>query len=186
MTEKNRKVYYSSYYESPLGELLIVSDRENIVGLWFSGEKYFLDTINGDIKRDDDSCIIRMARDWLDRYFEGNEPDISEIPLKPSGSEFRRIVWSILTEIPYGKTVTYRDVASKTAERMGRKSMSSQAIGGAVGHNPISVIIPCHRVIGSSGSLTGYAGGIERKKKLLELEGVDTSLFFIPEKGTAL
>lgn len=106
--------------------------------------------------------------------------------LTPIGSDFRQKVWSLLCEIPYGEVITYGDIAKKMAVKMKRETMSSQAIGGAVGHNPISIIIPCHRVVGSNGSLTGYAGGIKTKIKLLELEGVEPSRFFIPKTGTAL
>ena len=134
----------------------------------------------------DDMPVFLAAKDWLDRYFAGAKPAAAELPLAPSGGEFRQIVWDILREIPYGETVTYGDIAKKTAIRMNRESMSSQAVGGAVGHNPISIIIPCHRVIGANGSLTGYAGGIGTKIKLLELEGVDLSHLFVPNKGTAL
>ena len=104
----------------------------------------------------------------------------------PKGSEFRRIVWTLLCEIPYGTYTTYGELAGRAAARMGRESMSSQAVGGAVGHNPISIIIPCHRVVGMDGSLTGYAGGIKNKIKLLELEGADLSHLFVPKKGAAL
>src|SRR5699024_5558654 len=109
-----------------------------------------------------------------------------ELSLAPIGSEFRQGVWRILREIPYGEVITYGDIAKKMAEKMGKKSMSSQAVGGAVGHNPISIIIPCHRVVGSNGSLTGFSGGIPMKIKLLELEGVDVTKMFVPKKGTAL
>lgn len=179
-------MYYSSYYDSPVGEIFIAANEDKITGLWFVGEKYFGSTIDMAMTEEKTTAVIKKACGWLDRYFAGEAPDIREIPLAPSGSDFRRIVWSVLTEIPYGHIMTYGEVAEKTAAIMGRKSMSSQAVGGAVGHNPISVIIPCHRVIGRGGNLTGYAGGIDKKKKLLELEGVDTSLMFIPGKGTAL
>ncbi len=130
--------------------------------------------------------VFESAKRWLDRYFAGEEPVISELPLAPVGSEFRQVVWNILCEIPYGEVVSYGEIARKTAEKMGKKRMSGQAVGGAVGHNPISIIIPCHRVVGSNGSLTGYAGGIQTKIKLLQLEGADTSRLFVPKKGTAL
>ena len=122
----------------------------------------------------------------LDRYFAGEKPEISELPLAPIGGEFRQAVWKILCEIPYGQVTTYGEIAKKIAAQRNRKTMSAQAVGGAVGHNPISIIIPCHRVVGSNGSLTGYAGGIDLKIKLLEHEGVDLSKFFVPKKGTAL
>jgi len=133
-----------------------------------------------------DIPIFGTAKNWLDRYFAGDKPDIAELPLAPIGGEFRQSVWNILCEIPYGKVITYGAIAKKMAGKMGRGSMSSQAVGGAIGHNPISIIIPCHRVVGSNGSLTGFAGGIQMKVKLLELEGADMSSLFIPKKGSAL
>jgi methylated-DNA-[protein]-cysteine S-methyltransferase len=134
----------------------------------------------------DDLPIFQAAKSWLDRYFFGGKPAIRELPLAPVGTEFRQGVWEILCGIPYGEVITYGEIAKRMAARLGRESMSGQAVGGAVGHNPISIIIPCHRVVGASGSLTGYAGGIENKIKLLELEEVDLSGLFVPTKGTAL
>ena len=112
--------------------------------------------------------VFKSAKNWLDRYFAGQKPDLKELPLKPQGTEFQKKVWKILCEIPYGNVITYGDIA----KRLNPLSRSAQAVGGAVGHNPISIIIPCHRVVGANNSLTGYAAGIETKKKLLELEGV--------------
>ena len=120
----------------------------------------------------DNLDIFKRTKKWLDRYFNGEKPQISELPLSPKGSEFRQCVWKILCEIPYGETCTYKEIADIIAKEQGVDKMSAQAVGGAVGHNPISIIIPCHRVVGSDGSLTGYAGGIETKIKLLKLEGV--------------
>ncbi len=139
-----------------------------------------------EIVEKNDMPIFDAAKRWLDRYFAGERPTISELPLAPRGSEFRQGVWDILCEIPYGEVITYGDIAKKMAVKMNKKRMSSQAVGGAVGHNPISIIIPCHRVVGSNGSLTGYGGGIGTKIKLLELERVDMSSLFVPKKGTAL
>ncbi len=130
--------------------------------------------------------ILTATKNWLDKYFAGQRPAISDLPLAPNGGAFRTAVWNILCEIPYGEVITYGDIAKKMAVKMNKASMSSQAVGGAVGHNPISIIIPCHRVVGSNGSLTGYSGGIGKKIKLLEHEGVDMSKFFTPTKGTAL
>ncbi len=178
---------YTTSYASPLGSLTLASDGENIAGLWITGQKYFAASVEKGIAGNHDLPVFAAAKKWLAAYFAGKKPAVSELPLAPvNGSEFRKTVWDILREIPYGKCVTYGDIAKKTAVRMDKKSMSCQAVGGAVGHNPISIIIPCHRVVGSKGSLTGYAGGIDRKIKLLELEGVDFSLFFVPSKGTAL
>ncbi|WP_295925618.1 methylated-DNA--[protein]-cysteine S-methyltransferase, partial [uncultured Akkermansia sp.] len=126
------------------------------------------------------------AKDWLDRYFAGGRAPIAQLPLAPVGGEFRQAVWKILCGIPYGEVTTYGEIARKMAARGNRRSMSAQAVGGAVGHNPISIIIPCHRVVGTGGSLTGYAGGIAAKIRLLELEGVDMSRLFMPKRGTAL
>ncbi len=179
-------MFYSTTHASPLGAILLASDGENLVGLWMDGQKYFAATVQGAIEEKPDLPFFARAKKWLDAYFAGKKPAISELPLAPVGSGFRKAVWGILCEIPYGQCATYGEIAKKMAARMGKKSMSSQAVGGAVGHNPISIIIPCHRVVGSNGSLTGYAGGIGKKVKLLEHEGVDTSRFFIPGKGTAL
>lgn len=157
-------MYYSTDYSSPLGKMLIVSDGEAICGLWFYGQKYFKSTIDENMVEMPDLTIFKKVVKWLDDYFNGLNPEI-DFKLNPQGSEFRKKVWKILTEIPYGKTMTYGEIASQLSP-----TMSAQAVGGAVGHNPISILIPCHRVLGANGKLTGYAGGIERKIKLLELE----------------
>lgn len=177
---------YSTYYTSPLGTMLLASDSNNLIGLWNEGQKYYGGTIVENMSRKDDCPILVTTKNWLDRYFSGKKPTISDLPLAPIGGAFRQSVWRILCKIPYGKVITYSDVARIMATEMGKTSMSSQAVGGAVGHNPISVIIPCHRVVGVNGSLTGYAGGIAKKIKLLEHEGVDMSRLFVPAKGTAL
>ena len=179
-------MYYSTTYSSPVGVLTLAADGVSIVGLWIEGQKYHGDTILKEMIKEDNVPVFGAAKNWLNKYFAGEKPDISKLPLAPIGSDFRQGVWKILCEIPYGEVITYGDIAKKMAVAMGRERMSSQAIGGAVGHNPISVIIPCHRVVGSSGSLTGYAGGIATKIKLLELEGAPMSGLFIPQKGTAL
>lgn len=177
---------YYTRYQSPVGALTLASDGESITGLWIEGQKYHGGGISVKITEKDDLPIFEATKKWLDKYFAGERPAISELSLAPAGSAFRQAVWSILCEIPYGEVVTYGDIAKKMAAKMDRTSMSSQAVGGAVGHNPISVVIPCHRVVGSNGSLTGYAGGIGTKVKLLELEGIDLSDLFVPQKGTAL
>lgn len=179
-------MYYSATYLSPVGNITLACDGDSLVGLWIEGQKYHGNTISEDLIENNDIPVFDSAKKWLDRYFKGEKPHISELPLAPIGSGFRQEVWNILCEIPYGQVVTYGDIAKKMAARMNKESMSSQAVGGAVGHNPISIIIPCHRVVGSNGSLTGYAGGIHKKIKLLELEGADMSRLFIPAKGTAL
>ncbi len=177
---------YTTWYTSPLGLITLASDGENLVGLWIEGQKYFAATIKGGVAEKSDLPVFAKTKTWLDMYFAGKKPAISELPLAPPGGEFRKAVWDILCEIPYGQCTTYGKIAKSMADRMNKKSMSSQAVGGAVGHNPISIIIPCHRVVGASGSLTGYAGGIDRKIRLLKLEGADMTRFFIPDKGTAL
>lgn len=181
-------MYYSTTYPSPAGVITLACDDsgKHLVGLWNEGQKYHGNTIFKDMIEKDNMPIFEVTKKWLDRYFAGKKPDISELQLAPIGSEFRQEVWNILCEIPYGEVITYGDIAKKMALKMNKKSMSGQAVGNAVGHNPISIIIPCHRVVGSNGSLTGYAGGIKTKIKLLELEGVDMSHLFVPKKGTAL
>jgi methylated-DNA-[protein]-cysteine S-methyltransferase len=180
-------MYYSTTYPSPVGLItLACDDGGNLVGLWLEGQKYHGNTIAESMIEKDNIPIFEAARNWLHNYFAGKKPNISELPLSPIGGDFRQGVWNILREIPYGEVITYGDIAKKMALKMNKKNMSSQAVGGAVGHNPISIIIPCHRVIGSTGSLTGYAGGVDTKIKLLELEGVDMSSLFVPKKGTAL
>ena len=157
---------FSTDYDSPLGMIFIVSDGEAICGLWFYGQKHFSSSIDGDIIQDDGLAIFSEVKNWLDRYFNGENPKIT-FKLKPGGSEFRRKVWDILLEIPYGETITYGEISREISP-----TMSAQAVGGAVGHNPISIIIPCHRVIGTNGKLTGYAGGLDRKRELLKLEKI--------------
>lgn len=181
-------MYYSTTYPSPVGLLTLACDLSGskLVGLWLEGQKYHGSTIVEGMTEESGMPVFDRTKDWLDRYFDGKKPGTGELPLAPAGSEFRQEVWRILCEIPYGEVITYGDIAKKMAVRLGRTSMSGQAVGGAVGHNPISIIIPCHRVVGANGSLTGYAGGLPVKIKLLELEGVDMSRLFVPKKGTAL
>lgn len=173
-------MFYSMRYSSPLGAIVLASDGENIVGLWIEGQKYFADSVKGNMTEDSSLPVFDLTRNWLNRYFAGQKPTIAELPLAPMGNAFRQAVWEILCGTHYGECITYGEIARCMAERMNKPSMSSQAVGGAVGHNPISIIIPCHRVVGTNGSLTGYAGGIERKVALLKFEGVDTNRFFVP------
>ncbi len=177
---------YTSHYDSPIGALLLAERDEKLVGLWMEGQKYFFGSLREETQDRESSPVLRQASLWLDRYFSGKRPAISELPLAPIGSEFRKEVWQVLCEIPYGETTTYGEISQKIAARRGLDRMSAQAVGGAVGHNPISIIVPCHRVVGSNGSLTGYAGGLQKKIKLLTHEGVDMGRLFIPRKGTAL
>ena len=180
------EMYYFTTCTSPVGMITLACYDGRLVGLWTEGQKYHGDTVPEAMVEKGDVPVFDAAKEWLWRYFAGEKPAAAELPLAPIGGEFRRAVWRILREIPYGGVVTYGFIARKIAAEMDRKSMSSQAVGGAVGHNPISIIIPCHRVVGSNGSLTGFAGGIDMKVKLLEFEGVDMQGFFIPKKGTAL
>lgn len=179
-------MFYSAYYDSPIGKLLLASDGKNLTGLWIEKQKYYADTAPDDIQEQADLPIFIKTREWLDKYFQGKNPAVSELPLAPRGGEFRQAVWKILCQIPQGQVLSYGEIAKMIARQTGKKSMSAQAVGGAVGHNPISIIIPCHRVVGTNGSLTGYAGGLDIKIKLLESEGVDMSRLFRPKKGTAL
>ena len=155
-----------------------------LTGLWFEGEKYFA-KILGPEQQERETPALQMARRWLDVYFGGQEPDFPP-PLHPAGSAFQQEVWALLRRIPCGQTTTYGALARQLAAERGLSRMSAQAVGGAVGHNVISIIIPCHRVVGTNGSLTGYAGGIDRKVKLLALEQADMTRFFVPKTGTAL
>jgi methylated-DNA-[protein]-cysteine S-methyltransferase len=179
-------MYYSTHYTSPVGDILLVSDENSIIGLWIGEQKYMEKTMPHDIIAKDDLPVLQEGVAWLDDYFAGKKPKLSRLSLAPTGSEFQQQVWRILTEIPYGELTTYGKIAKEVAQRMGKARMSAQAVGGAVGHNPISIIIPCHRVVGANGSLTGYGGGIEKKIKLLEHEEVDMTRLFVPKKGTAL
>ena len=175
---------YTYNYPSPLGDILLAADEVGLTGLWFVGQKYFANTLP-DEHISQETPVLAKAKRWLDVYFSGEEPDFTP-PLHPTGSLFRQAVWQILLQIPYGQTMTYGDIARQLAKKQGVGHMSAQAVGGAVGHNEISIIIPCHRVVGTNGSLTGYAGGIDKKASLLELEKIDMTKFFIPKKGTAL
>lgn len=175
---------YISEYPSPLGTITLACDGEAVVGLWFNGQRHFGNILPAQTEKREVSVICQAKR-WLDVYFSGKEPDFLP-PLSYGSTPFRKAVCDIMLSIPYGKTMTYGEIAAKTAARQGIKKMSAQAVGGAVGHNPISLMIPCHRVVGTNGSLTGYGGGIERKVKLLELEKTDMSGFFVPKKGTAM
>ena len=202
---------YKSIYSSPLGKILILFHEGTLLGLYFEGQEEFNVLIkNEEVKNFDDGknfeikdknlrgeslgheknkvsgekiCddkILEDTKKWLDLYFSGEEPNFTP-KLKLEGTEFRREVWKILLKIPYGETLSYKDIAEKLMASGKYERMSSQAVGGAVGHNPISIIVPCHRVVGTSGSLTGYAGGLARKVRLLELEGVDVNKFFMPK-----
>lgn len=169
---------FTADYESPLGKILLAEKDGALVGLWLENQKYFLGTIKNEEMQKMDTPVLQKTKSWLDRYFAGEKPSIAEVALAPEGSAFAKEVWEILCVIPYGKTRTYGEIAGEIARKRGQSSMSAQAVGGAVGHNPISIIIPCHRVVGARGNLTGYAGGIDKKIKLLSIEGVDLSEFY--------
>lgn len=175
---------YISHYRSPIGEMLLAADEIGLFGLWFEGQKYFALHLDKD-REEKELPVFAAAKRWLDVYFSGREPDFS-VPLHLAGTAFQKEVWKILCAIPYGQTMTYGEIAKSLAAKRGLAHMSAQAVGGAVGHNKISVIVPCHRVVGANGNLTGYAGGIEKKVKLLALEKADMRQLFVPKKGTAL
>ena len=156
---------YYTRVPSPLGELTLSADGENLTGLWIRGQRFFADTLSPEAEQKDDLPVFELARRWLADYFAGRNPAPSQIPLAPRGTPFRRMIWQRLRNIPYGETVTYGQIARELGE-----SMSAQAVGGAVGRNPISIIIPCHRVVGTGGSLTGYSGGLAAKEWLLKHE----------------
>lgn len=161
---------YVYEYNSPIGMLTLASDGEALTGLWFHDQKYYGTTIS-DENTVEELPVFSEAVRWLDIYFSGNKPNF--LPkIKLVGSDFRKKVWKILLEIPYGKTISYGSIAKMIAVSEGKERMSAQAVGGAVGHNPIGIIVPCHRVLGSDGSLTGYAGGLDRKIWLLRREGI--------------
>lgn len=175
---------YTAAYQSSVGDVLLAADETGLTGLWFEGEKFYALSLDPE-HEERETPIFAITRRWLDIYFSGHEPDFMP-PVHMIGSEFRRCVWELLLQIPYGTAVTYGDLARQVARRRGLRRMSAQAVGGAVGHNGISIIVPCHRVAGTNGSLTGYAGGVDKKRRLLELEGVDMEKFFVPARGTAL
>ncbi|MBP3522142.1 MAG: methylated-DNA--[protein]-cysteine S-methyltransferase [Clostridia bacterium] len=159
---------YTGRYASPLGGMLLAADDAGLTGLWFEGQKHFARRLDS-AHEEREIPLFDEVRRWLDQYFSGREPDFMP-PLHLIGTAFEREVWDILRAIPYGETTTYGAIAAQLARQRGLAHMSAQAVGGAVGRNPISVIVPCHRVLGADGSLTGYAGGIERKRRLLALE----------------
>jgi len=162
---------YKSKYSSPLGNILILADDSSVLGLWFEEQKYYGASYSLEEAVYQENCVIKNAKKWLNDYFDGRKPVKEHLSLAPQVTDFRQKVLSILQTVPYGQTITYQQILDKLKENFGENVGSARAVGGAVGHNPISIIIPCHRVIGSDGSLTGYAGGIERKIKLLTLEG---------------
>lgn len=176
-------MYYIARYLSPIGGITVASEGKDIAGLWLDGQKYFADTLPRECE-EKELPIFEQTEKWLDIYFTGKAPDFTP-PLSMDGiSPFRRRVWEIMLTIPFGRMTTYGNIAKQIENETGKR-VSAQAVGGAVGHNSISIIIPCHRVVGTSGSLTGYAGGIDKKIALLKNEGADISKFTVPKKSTA-
>lgn len=175
-------MHYKKYYESPIGQLAMTSDGKNITGLWLPNHEDFELKFNEKLF-EAELIIFNKAVTWLDDYFLGNNPVI-DFPLKAEGTEFRKQVWDILLDIPYGETITYGEIAKQMAQIRGKKTMSAQAVGGAVGNNPISIMIPCHRVVGKDGNLTGYGGGIDTKIELLKLEQMDMNAYYKPKHST--
>lgn len=173
---------YTTHYQSPIGGILLAADEIGLTGLWFDGEKYYADHLDSE-HEEKETPILERTKEWLTVYFSGNEPSFLP-PIHMIGTPFQLSVWKILQKIPYGKTVTYGEIAKEIAEQKGLSRMSAQAVGGAVGHNEISIIVPCHRVVGTNGSLTGYAGGIDKKVKLLTLENVDLQHLSSPRSGS--
>lgn len=161
---------HTAYYDAPYGRYVMAAEDGALTGLWLEGQKYFPSDLPE--PSGEEAEIFVRTRRWLDAYFAGRQPEVSALPIAPRGSAFAQSVWQLLLEIPYGQTVTYGQLAKRLAEQRGLPQLSAQAVGGAVGHNPISVIIPCHRVLGAKKRLTGYAGGLDVKTFLLKLEGI--------------
>ena len=175
---------YTTTYQSPLGEILLAADEIGLTGLWFDGEKYYAWNLDEN-HEEKEVPVFQEAKRWLDIYFSGREPDFMP-PMHMLGTAFQKEVWEILRTIPYGETTTYGGIAAKIAKKRGLTRMSAQAVGNAVGRNELSILIPCHRVVGTNGSLTGYAGGLQKKIALLRIEGVDVEALSTPKRGTAL
>jgi methylated-DNA-[protein]-cysteine S-methyltransferase len=174
LSNVDKKLMYTCTIDTPLGPMTAAAEGDTLTGLWFLGQKYYpLQT--ADWTTDAGRPVFNALRSYLNRYFSGNAT-LLDIEIAPRGSLFQRAVWDVLLRIPMGKMVTYGQIAKQIAGTKGLTSMSAQAVGGAVGHNPISILIPCHRVVGSNGSLTGYAGGLDRKAALLRIEGASTTV----------
>lgn len=177
-------MHFTSTYQSSLGKILLACDDTGLTGLWFEGQKYYANGLNLE-HEEKEHPVFKEVKQWLNLYFSGKEPDFMP-PIHMTGTSFCMEVWNILLGIPYGTTTTYGEIARTVAQKRGLSRVSAQAVGSAVGHNRISIIIPCHRVVGKNGNLTGYAGGIDKKLRLLMMEGIDTASLFVPIKGTAL
>ena len=177
--------YFTVYETGLIGALTLASDGESITGCWFDNDRYFGYGVDGPIERRDDLAVFEQARTWLDRYFAGQAPDPRELPLAARATPFQKRVREAMLDIPYGQTTTYGDIAKRIEAETGRRQ-SARAVGGAVGHNPLCLIVPCHRVVGANGNLTGFGGGIDMKVKLLEHERAMKPEFTLPKNGTAL
>ncbi len=176
--------YLCCKYDSPMGMITLAAGDDGLKGLWFDEQRYFGGTLDAPMEPGD-NVHLQAARAWLDEYFAGGNPDVARLSLAPIGSAYRQVVWQLLLEIPLGQVRTYGEIAAEAARRMGKERGSARAVGGAVGHNPISIIVPCHRVMGAGGNLTGFGGGIARKLQLLEHEGADCAGFYVPKHSTA-
>lgn len=168
---------FQSFCSSPLGEITLVAHDSALVCLWIDGQEHYAHSFPLVQASIQETPVLTQTKSWLNAYFRGENPDPHRLPLDPSGSEFQLAVWRILATIPYGTLTTYGAIAKQAAREFHKPKMSAQAVGGAVGRNPISIIVPCHRVVGASGKLTGYAGGLDKKRFLLQLEGVDLTQF---------
>jgi methylated-DNA-[protein]-cysteine S-methyltransferase len=168
-------MYYKSSYTSPLGQMTIVSNDQAIKGLWFSDQRYFGGKYDLQTMVEGETPVTKQVKNWLDAYFAGEKPTLDPNILDPEVTSYRKKILNALINVPYGQTTSYKELADKVALNTPGKKGSARAAGGAVGHNPISILIPCHRVVATNGALTGYAGGIDRKIALLALEGIDQS-----------
>lgn len=177
-------MHYTSLYQSPVGEILLAADDVGVVGVWFKDEKYYAYCLDKENNTPNETPIIKELKRWLDIYFSGRNPDFVP-PIHMIGTPFQIEVWNILREIPYGKTTTYSAIAEKIACNRGVARISAQAVGTAVGKNNINLIVPCHRVVATNNSLAGYAGGIDKKIKFLQLEGAYNDKYFVPKHSTA-
>ena len=176
-------MFYTSTYQSPVGELKLITNNDSLVGLYFNGEDFSLNNnSNFALIISNEHPIILATKKWMDDYFNNLKPNINDLPLKLEGTQFQKYVWDILLLIPYGEVVTYGYIAKLIAKKLNRQKMSAQAVGGAVGKNPIAIIVPCHRVVGTNNNLTGFGGGIETKIKLLVHEKIDISKFSLPRE----
>lgn len=183
MEQEDASVTLVKKVASPVGELTLAANAEGLSGLWIEGQKHHGRTLG---EHEEGTCeVLERAEAWLSAYFAGKRPEVN-FPLAPQGTDFQQEVWAVLCSIPYGELTTYGEIARLITEQRGGVRTAPLAVGGAVGHNPISIIVPCHRVVGADGSLTGYAGGLAVKRALLELEGVDMGKLYVPTRGTAL